>query len=207
MKEVLIELGLKQPVTAEDMKRYLENMKNTTISYDWGNKYASQRFEESRKRFIESREKLRVALTEVAPDVNGEKFINTLITSPIKINQLNFNSIVNLIINLETTAVKKGNADIKSLIVVSQPQEEVAIDSGKFLEIFSLIFTVVFTIINQFQTYQTNLQLNRMEDQLQHQSEQIESIFEQYIEEHQEKNVEIPDFINELNGYDYGTRT
>lgn len=213
MTDILFNLGIKYPITPEDTKRSIEELKKASLS-ELGIKHSIP--EGTMQRFVGSREKLKATLAEVAPNIDPDKFIKFLITSPFKIDRLNFETIVKLISVLESHLpvknVKEAYSDMEALITVNQPQEsEIEIDSYKYLQfIMNVVFPIILTLLTQYQTYQTTVQLNRMEAQQQQHTEQlnsIEDLLEQYIEQHQEEQIVEPDFIIELDGYDNGTRT
>jgi hypothetical protein len=139
-------------------------------------------------KFIESRKKLKTTLNLLFPSLDADKFIDFVITSPIKAHVFEFETLINLFNFFQGTASNYIRPDFE-LITNSQPHiQKEQINGVSYLEIFLIyIFPILQFLLGQYQTHQTTEQLNRIENKIDQYIEQ-----QNKLENNQKLIIELP---------------
>jgi hypothetical protein len=175
-----------QPTTKEEIQQKInelaEKLNKQKVNFDF------QIPPGTISKFIESRKKLKTTLNLLFPSLDADKFIDFVITSPIRANKFEFETLKNL---FDFFQGHSSNYTVPYFepITKSQPHiQKELINDVSYLELFMIyIFPILTFLLGQYQTNQTTEQLNRIENKI-----------DQYIEQHnklennQELIIELP---------------
>ncbi|HZH61500.1 MAG TPA: hypothetical protein VEY70_18415 [Metabacillus sp.] len=153
---------------------------------------------ETISKFIESRNKLKTTLNKLYPSLDADKFIDFVVSSPLRSNHLDFKTLLNLFNLFEDfSSLKYIHSDLNASITVRQSlTQEETINKEWYLKfIINVVFPIFAFLLTQYQNMQTTEQLNR-----------IESKINKYIEQQNELE-DVQKIIIELpNDFSGGTR-
>jgi len=187
--------------STENILRALKELKKLPDNLEVD--FKDQAPEESLLKFNESIESIKSIVSDRFPSINPNEFIDFLISSSIKSNNLDFNELIETFKSLnlldESPEYKEGYSEIIATITVVDPSASTKVNKRSFFDIFNTaIFPIAVFLLTQYQTTQTTDQLNRMEH-----------LLEQHIQQHNElQKVDDNPYIIEIrNDISPGTRT
>ncbi|RHW38207.1 hypothetical protein D1B33_04780 [Lysinibacillus yapensis] len=187
MEENLFHLNIDPPKTKEELQKVITILKGKSLYLNLNAQYNVP--EGTITNYIESRNRLKNTLEEKFPDVDADKFIKFVITSPLKSPQLDFSKVFDMFMMMEHYPENnRGNSDIKASLTVNEPPT--TIDKKNYLLIFmTFIFPVLELLLSQFQNYQDGQEIERLQNLIEHQIEE-----DMEYNENQEIIIEIENY-------------
>ncbi|KAB2337636.1 hypothetical protein F7731_08555 [Cytobacillus depressus] len=122
-------------------------------------------------KFASVHQKSKAQLNKLYPELDADKFLKVMISTPILTSQLDLQIIMKLIsLYNQSRPIQYGESNISATLTVAEHRpnyEQESISIENYIKLFfNQILPIIFFIISQYQSNATTEQLNHMQNQL-----------------------------------------